>query len=424
MKTKKFFNVCACVLLLGGLAMLTSCVYDSDEAVAGKTSEDGKLIININSTTVGTRATNLTTVAAATEKQVTSLVIGVFRPSDDATNPDALVEYKYLTGLSADISSGYETTAGVKRPDATYPARTLSVQVGDVVLAVCNVPADLAATLQTKTTGDAFRKAAFAIDQALIFNDNTTPYANSGTAEDPAKLPMYGEGTVLAHATITGAFTTSITVRHMVAKITLASLKLETTDPNVQFTPKQIFLTHVPEVADFYYSSYANLTYGYNQNAAKFYQGEADNDGSDDTKLYRDYLSTPALTGAALTQASGTYASTHILYTMPANPTNTSSTRLVVKGKWSTDGGTNEEDVYYPIKLYNSAPGNPGNEGIVPNAHYIISLVIKRAGSGDSETDLNSTQTASGSIQVTDDWSEQAVTTTFNSNGGDPVHTF
>lgn len=433
---KQFLKSCvllSATFLLTG--MFTSCVYDKDAEEPVPTG-DGSLVININSTSVGsvTRSTSVGSSASAQEKTINTLVIGVFRPSTDATNANALVEFKYLTGLNEDISTAtYSTTSGIKRPDAAYPSRTLSVQANDVVLAVCNVPADVATELMTATTADGFRQTAFDIDQALIFNDNRATdanpagdgtYANDGSkSEDPAKLPMYGEGTVAAHATITGAFTTSITVRHIVAKITLASLKLETTDANYQFTPQQLFLTHVPEKADFYYSNFGSLTYGFNQTNTKFFQGEASDKATDDTNIYRDYLSTAALTGT-LTKTAGDYGSIHSLYTMPAKPDNAKDTRLVLKGTWSTDGGSTSTPVYYPIKLYNSQPGALNGVGIYPNAHYVISLVIKRAGSTNAETDLDSNETVTGSISVSENWDVQDVTTEFGATGGTPTTTF
>ena len=425
MKTKKFFNVCACVLLLGGLAMLTSCVYDSDEAVAGKTSEDGKLVININSTAVGTtRSTDLNTVADATEKTVSNLVIGIFRPADDATNPGAKVEIQTLSSLNHDLStSDLESVTSIARESGSA---SLSVAAGDVVLAVCNVPADIVEDLEAATTLTEFRQTAFSIDNALIFNnDDTGAYANSGTAEAPATLPMYGEGTIAAHTTITSAFTADVTVRHMVAKVTLNQVKLETSDANVQFVPTQVFLTRVPQKADFYFSDYSNLTYGFNAASSYYYQGEGTTQATDDNTVYRDFLSTDALSGTTLTSANPNYGTKYVFYTMPsANTTDATVTRLVVKGTWSDDGGANTTPVYYPIKLSTvSAIGVVGAASIQPNSHYKIDLVIKRAGSADQATDLSSTNTAQANVSFSD-WDSQDVTYGFEAVGGDPSATY
>ena len=415
-------SVWAATLLMA--STLTSCVTETDETPAAAASGDGQLVININSTPVGstTRSTDFNSVTDATEKTVSNLVVGVFRPSADGTNPNAVVEITTLSGLSADLSAGALTE--VTNTARATGATALSIQADDVVLAVCNVPADIVTDLKAATTADGFRQTAFSIDNALIFNnDDDGAYANGGTPEAPATMPMYGEGTVAVHGTISGAFTTTITVRHMVAKVTLNQVKLVTTDANVQFTPEQVFLTHVAGSADFYYSDYSTLTYGFHTTPTKYYQGESTNDGSDNTKLYRDYLSTPALTVSALTSASGTYSTKHVLYAMPSTlTTDEGATRLVLKGTWND--GTNSSPVYYPIKLTTvTSIGGTGAVSIQPNSHYIIDLVIKRAGSNSADTDLPSTNVVTATIQHVD-WSTQAVTSTFDSTGGDPTTTY
>ena len=418
------WNTCIAGMLLA--FSLTSCVSESDETPEVPTG-DGTLVININSTPVGatTRSTDLSSVTESTEKTVNNVVIGVFRPSTDATNANAKVEIMTLSSLSADLSTAdLVKTMSVERASGST---ALSLQAGDVVLAVCNVPADVVTNLEGEATADGFRQTAFSIDNALIFNDDGTAYANSGTAETPAQMPMYGEGTVTAHATISGGFTTTITVRHMVAKVTLNQVKLVTSDASQQFRITQVFLTHVTEKADFYYSDYSALTYGFNQTITNYYQGE--NNTIDNTDLkhgYRDYLSTEALT-AELTNAAPTYDTKHILYTMPSGATTDADlTRLVVKGNWSDDSGANwsTDPVYYPIKLSNvTAIGAISDAKVQPNSHYIIDLVIMRKGSSSADEDITATNTATANVQHVD-WTEQTVTSTFEAIGGDPTPTY
>ena len=423
---KSFLTWSTCIAGMLLAFSLTSCVSESDETPEVPTG-DGTLVININSTPVGatTRSTDLSSVTESTEKTVSNAVIGVFRPSTDGTNPNAKVEIMKLSSLNADLSSAdLVKTMSVERASGSTG---LSLQAGDVVLAVCNVPADVVTSLGMATTADGFRQTAFSIDNALIFNDDTTPYANSGTAETPAQMPMYGEGTVTAHASISGGFTTTITVRHMVAKVTLNQVKLVTSDASQQFRITQVFLTHVAEKADFYYSDYSALTYGFNQTITNYYQGENSTINNTDLKHgYRDYLSTGALT-AELTNAAPIYATKHILYTMPSGATaDADVTRLVVKGNWSDDSGANwsTDPVYYPIKLSNvSAIGAIGDAKVQPNSHYIIDLVIKRQGSSSADEDITATNTATANVQHVD-WTEQTVTSTFEAIGGDPTPTY
>lgn len=423
---KSFLKWSTCIAGMLLAFSLTSCVSESDETPEVPTG-DGTLLININSTPVGamTRSTDLNSVTESTEKTVNNVVIGVFRPSTDGTNPNAKVEILKLNSLNADLSSADLVKAmSVERASGST---ALSLQAGDVVLAVCNVPADVVTNLEAATDADGFRQTAFSIDNALIFNNDGTAYTNDGTAETPGKMPMYGEGTVSAHATISGGFTTTITVRHMVAKVTLNQVKLVTSDASQQFRITQVFLTHVAEKADFYYSDYSALTYGFHQTINNYYQGE--NNTIDNTDLkhgYRDYLSTEALT-AELTNAAPIYGTKHILYTMPSGTTaDADVTRLVVKGNWSDDSGTNwsTDPVYYPIKLNNvSAIGAIGDAKVQPNSHYIIDLVIKRRGSSNADEDITATNTATANVQHVD-WTAQTVTSTFEAIGGDPTPTY
>lgn len=423
---KSFLKWSTCIAGMLLAFSLTSCVSESDETPEVPTG-DGTLVININSTPVGatTRSTSLSSVTESTEKTVSNAVIGVFRPSTDGTNPNAKVEIMKLSSLNADLSSADLVKAmSVERASGST---ALSLQAGDVVLAVCNVPADVVTNLEGAATADGFRQTAFSIDNALIFYNSNTPYANDGTAETPGKMPMYGEGTVSAHATISGGFTTTITVRHMVAKVTLNQVKLVTSDASQQFKITQVFLTHVAEKADFYYSDYSALTYGFNQTITNYYQGESSTIDNTDLKHgYRDYLSTGALT-ADLTNAAPIYNTKHILYTMPSGAMVAADvTRLVVKGNWSDDSGANwsTDPVYYPIKLSNvSAIGAISDAKVQPNSHYIIDLVIKRKGGSSADEDITATNTATANVQHVD-WTEQTVTSTFEAIGGDPTPTY
>ena len=423
---KSFLKWSTCIAGMLLAFSLTSCVSESDETPEVPTG-DGTLVININSTPVGatTRSTDLSSVTESTEKTVSNLVIGIFRPANDATNANAKVEIQTLSSLNHDLSANnLQSVTSIARESGSA---SLNVAAGDVVLAVCNVPADIVSDLEAAATSTAFREVAFSIDNALIFNnDDNAAYANSGTAEAPATLPMYGEGTIAAHASITGAFTADVTVRHMVAKVTLNQVKLETTDGSIQFTPTQVFLTRVPQKADFKFSDYSNWTYAFNTANTKYYQGEQDFGGSaTDGTQYRDYLSTAALSGTTLSSANPNYGTKYVFYTMPSdNTTDATVTRLVVKGTWSDDGGANTTTVYYPIKLSTvSAIGVVGAASIQPNSHYKIDLVIKRAGSSDQATDLSSTNTAQANVSFSD-WDNQNVTYGFEAVGGDPTPSY
>lgn len=406
------------LLILSAAVLLTGCVYDRDGETV-EPSGSGRLVININSSSVGsgTRATVIndgsSSTNSAAEKTVSTMAVAIFS-SDGTTKKD----YKYLTNLNG-------TTEWSTVTEHTNLANAMAA--GDIALVAVNVNATVAASLQTAATATAFRAVLSTIDQTLIFAD---AYAGGETI-DPAKLPMYGSGTLTVAGDNASNFEVTVNVMHMVSKVTLNSLTL-TAGANDQFTPTAIFLINVPEKLGFTFGTDGTeSTYSFSGVTANFFQGEsaavasstAVTTGGLTTRQFRDYLGTGALTEAALTNANTTMATTYTFYTMPNN-SNTDDTRLVVAGNWSDNGGTSTTAVWYTIQLNNVADNGALSTNIYPNRHYKVDLELKRSGAltvADDATGAYNSPTTQQAVRATvtvSDWNDGSMTTEFGGNGG------
>lgn len=261
-------SLCSVALLL--LAGLTSCDHKELLVPESKYNGDkGSLVININSGTVGTRATNYINDAndpTANEKTITTLAIGIYRTANSVTASEdgAQVDFIYDGGVNADAATGYTKKETIKRPDAAKPTFSKKVEAGDIVLVAINVTPDVKDKLEAAASPADFRAVASSIDQALAFEDGlfdgsdailtsaTTPaYAANDRSVDAKKLPMYGEASVTGDDT--NGYVANVQVRHMVAKVTLNSVTLDT--PTGTFTLEEVFLRNVADNLDFAFSN-------------------------------------------------------------------------------------------------------------------------------------------------------------------------
>ena len=408
----------ATALLIG--ALTSSCVYDRDSDVVTPSGGDGKLVININSSPVGskTRATVITDGSSSenstVEETITTMAIGIFS-SDGATKKD----YQYLSGLTGTASDWSTVTE--------HKALTNAIAAGDKVYVVVNVNSTVSGLLAATTTAAAFRAVLNTIDQSLIFADTYT----AAQTIDAAKLPMYGSGTIAAATDgTTGNFEVDVNVIHMVSKVTLNALTVSA-PASCQFTPTAIFLINVPEKLDFTFTTDGDeSTYGFNGVTTKFFQGESVavasstnvTTGNLTTREYRDYLGTGALTLSAV-DASNPLAGTYTFYTMPNN-SNTDDTRLVIAGNWSDDGGSSSTACWYTIELNNVASDGALSKNLYPNRHYKVNVDIKRIGALNVADDatgayngLNTQNAVHATVNV-QNWSDGSKSTTFGGNGG------
>lgn len=395
---KSFLKWSTCIAGMLLAFSLTSCVSERDETPEVPTG-DGTLVININSTPVGTRSTTLNTDQSTDEKKVSNLVVNIYTADGTALVKTITKDY---TGALLDISTTQSVAEAVKSTGTAIAA-------GQKALVACNVSAATVTALSGAASITAWKTIESNIDAALIAAD--TEYANDGTKSMSASLiPMFGSADV-ATATGVESYKVDVTVKHIVAKVTLNSLTMDVTGGD-KFKVSRLFLVNVPEkfVWDYDNSFFATNT--------KFYQGH-DNGDSGDTKLYRDYLSTAEIN----TEVNKTtpLASKYCFYTMPNKADATVDTRLVIAGYWTNDGDaentTNER--FYSLKLQNT--GSPLTLGVKPNHHYVIDVIIKRDGGTDPYSDeLSAVMSAAVNLTVSENWDSQSNTNTFKEQGGDP----
>lgn len=422
---KSFLKWSTCIAGMLLAFSLTSCVSESDETPEVPTG-DGTLVININSSSVGatTRTVTITdgleAAALTAEKTVSTMAIAIFS-SDGATKRES----QYLTGLSGTVD-GWNTVTG---------HRGTSITVGDQVLVALNVTEKFyTEQLSQAATAAAFRACWATIDQAIMFQD--VDYT-AGWALSQNKLPMYGSGTVALTSdgeSKPNNFKVDINAIHMLAKVTLNSVSMSNLAATTQFTPTQIFLINVPEKLGYNFVTDGNpSTYTFSGVTANFYQGESEAvaastnvttpDPDLTTRQFRDYLGTEALSLSAI-DASHPLNTPYTFYTLPNND-GTNDTRLVIKGEWSEDGGTNHHTVWYTIQLKNVSadPSSPAIN-IYPNHHYKVDVDIQREGAVievDDATGAYSGLTQARTVTTTvdvQDWSNGAKVSTFDGNGG------
>ena len=397
---KSFLKWSTCIAGMFLAFSLTSCVSERDETPEVPTG-DGTLVININSTPVGTRTTTLDTDQSTDEKKVSNLVVNIY--TADGTTLVKTITKDYTVGTLLDISTTQSVAEAVKSTGTP-------IAEGQKALVACNVSAATVTALSGAASITAWKDIQSNIDAALIAAD--TEYANDNTKSMSASLiPMFGAGTVEA-ATGVQTYKVDVTVKHIVAKVTLNSLTMDVTGGD-KFKVSRLFLVNVPEkfVWDYDNSFFATNT--------KFYQGHENNDGSDDIKLYRDYLSTATID--ATVNKSTPLASKYCFYTMPNKVDATKDTRLVIAGYWTNDGADENttNQTFYSLKLQNT--GSPLTLGVKPNHHYVIDVIIKRDGGTDPYSDeLSAAMSAAVNLTVSENWADQSNSNTFNEEGGDP----
>ncbi|BCS84455.1 hypothetical protein prwr041_03480 [Prevotella herbatica] len=379
MRTKPAILAFFALATIAMQGLFTSC--SSDEPL-GTEKQEGLQTLKINLKPADTRAAAYTDPASITpnpEDKINSVTIGIF----DKT-----------TGNVKTI----QDAANAAAPEIT----TSQLADGDDILVAVNAPAG---TFNGALTESDFEKKTLAINDAL-------PVSGSVTV-DPAKLPMFGTGSIALKSGSSTAYEATVPVSHMVAKVTLTSLKVAF-DPNgaykdATFTPLEVFMYNVPEKLEFNPAD----AYTYIYADGSYYNGEV---GKSSVK---DYLGTgtdlASLSGKVLkgdVNATATNSwGTNLLYfyTMPNN--SASPTQLVIKGTFDPDGkGTNTGTVYYPVNInYNSDDGSPadlsggGKDGtakhVYPNKNYVIAVIIKGKGADSPTTSLDP-QTVTATISV------------------------
>ena len=206
MRYNKIQYVAIALLLTTGMA---SCAYDKSTDII-PTPDNKELVLNIRTASVGgtTRsATNITdggttTTLTAAEQTITDLTLGVYNQSTG----DLKGEVKNLTGV---------VNATATQFSQNFSASEAVYEAGDVVMVAINVND----AITNSSTKDNFWHNQLTIDQALTYGTS---------AVDASKLPMFGKAALTGGTD--GLFTANVDVRHLVAKVSLASLAVDFDD--------------------------------------------------------------------------------------------------------------------------------------------------------------------------------------------------
>ena len=388
----------------------TSC---SSEDVASGTNQGkmSSLTLTINTgKSMGSRATDWTTDPAGsdkttTENKINRVAIGIF------SNAGAVKTIVELTPGTAGTNSLTQADAN----NATAKIVTSSLVANDEVLVAINAPSGRFTGCQSKS--DFMAKTETAAE-AL---------AKSTDAQVADNIPMFGS------ASLTGSnssFTASVSVIHMIAKVSLTSLKVDfkagSAYADAEFTPKAVFLINVPNSFQFDNTTDTNgdlkawLSAGYEHGWGTFatnYDANTENSSASATftgSTFAKYLTTTELTGKTLKGVAGgsddTYDKQVYFYTMPNGKADNNATKLVIAGLFKATG-VPEKVVYYPLFLnatvnstgtgYDPAVSGSVAKKVYPNKNYNCTVVIRNIGADSPNTNLDP-QTATISISVTD----------------------
>lgn len=370
---------------------VTGCVADSDEVIPGGSGE-GNLYISIKTESLSGKTrggVQITTDPTTTyENYLGKSLICIFSAGGD------LVQYKEINSLQ-ELDQQMETFSGK------------AYAVGQKVAVVSNLPTDVHNAIKAKLDANDTTPYTLALLQAEKLAIMQALNADVLTTTDAdRRIPMYGEGEIAAND---GNFYVSIPVKHSLVKVTLNQLVVdfgESSTRNAKFTPKQVFLTNVPDVANVS-ANEAIATLDFDDATApnKMYQGDAittyvttaPNAGeaqyadADKKKVAvaaiagtgNNPIGTLELTGGALevlNSANSDWSQQYYFYTLPNELTGSDATSLVVSGTFDTVGdGSATSEVYYSVKLN----GN-GNDQLEANKNYKVNMIIHGKGATDA----------------------------------------
>lgn len=401
MKTKIQLFVAFLLLAVGAL-WLTSC--SSEDAVQGSGSQaDATLTLTINTGKVGSRATNWTTDPgsdkANSENKINRLTVGVF--SSDGNTVKTIVE---LTPTSESNPSG--TYLQGNKANIV----TTSLAANDKVLVAVNAPTGKFAGVANVTAFKAVEEDA---------KDALTDGSSEAT-EIATNVPMFGENTLSGKGSV---FTTTVSVQHQLAKITLDDLEVafDANGPykEAEFTPTEFFLVNVPEKLAFSSNAWVNGASHLHGMSSTTYSSLT---AASKWGTYKEYLSSAATGSTALKGTFAKYASAAYFYVTPSDDdTADGKMKLIIAGTFKTNSSDVGTTVFYPVAINanyaaNGTPSAATNGGaevfkVYPNKNYVCKVVIKTKGTTDPTQNLDP-QTATVTVTVTN-FDEAKQTTTF-----------
>lgn len=376
----------------------TSC---SSEDVASGTNQGkmSSLTLSINTgKSMGSRATNWTddpgADKATSENKINRVAIGIF------SNTGKVKTIVELTPGTTGTNSLSQTDAN----NATAKIVTSSLVATDQVLVAINAPSGRFTGCQSE---DAFMTKTESAAEAL---------ANSTVAQVKDNIPMFGSASLSAGTD--GIFTASVSVIHMIAKVSLASLSVDfkagSAYADAEFTPKAVFLINVPKSLQFDNNN-AWLSAGYEHGWGKFatdYTYDATTANTEAaTKFagstFAQYLTTSQLEDKTL-QGNAAYDKKVYFYTMPNGQNGDEATKLVIAGEFKAPASGVDKVVYYPLFLnatnntgtgYDPAASGTDAKKVYPNKNYVCTVVIRNIGADSPDINLDP-KAASISIKV------------------------
>lgn len=394
MKTK--IQLFAAFLLMAvGALWLTSCSSEDAVQSGGNTGSERVLLLTISTgQTIGSRAeTDLT----ADEKAIEDMTIGIFDANGNVRTIQSLE--KDASATTATAGDGKFVISGTK---AEAKIVTTGLKDGDKVVVAVNATTNSA--IHNATTFKAAKSVAD-FNKGYIDATSALTAASGGTTLSAAKLPKYGEATLVPAGSNSSEFKADVKVKNLVSRVTLASLTIEKADgpyAGASFILSDIFLLNVPNTVDF-------STNAWTAQPVSYIHG-SDVDGTVTAADKKAFLvKSPA-------------AVNDYLYTLPNQYTgaNPKKTILVLKGKFKKAAGETETDVYYPLALNakyddtGKATAVDGSKPFVtyPGRNYKCHVTIKTIGS-DSPWQEAGPLTATVDVEV-EKWTDVDQTTTFN----------
>lgn len=383
---RKIEKLTKTLLAFAMMAGFAACSSDSDTG-SNTPQGDRYLTLSINTKSV-MRTTMLDSdPGSASEDAINSLTVGIFNDAGDAVKIE-----EFTSSTWTATGTGIQVTV-----------TTQGLTAGNKVIAVANAPSG---TFSGCTDITSFKAKTMTIDDALA----------NGAAEKITNFPMVGNSTIAA-TTGNVNFTASVTLYHMVAKVSLEPVTVDfsanTLYPGATFTPTEIFLYNVPATQAYWYTPGTGAT--------AYYSGES----SATTK--KEYLGSGA--------ATIDFAKSHYLYALPNSETGDKATKLVIKGTFKATPSSAGSTIYYPIYLDYVAPATAGAAGtaaagdlpgyateigltartpkvVYANDNYKINVTIKSIGSTSPDSDLDPQQ-VTVSVTVAP-WTDLTQNTTFN----------
>lgn len=385
-------------LALAAVALWFTSCSSEDVTQNGGSQGNTYLTLSINTGDVSkTRGSDWTSTdpAQVDENKINNMTVGIF---DNSGNVRTIVDLaENSTGTS--VPNSYTLSGST----ATANIVTSSLTATDVVLVAVNAPANQFAGVTTQSGFNAVKET---LADAVA----------STTKETNTKIPMYGK------AQLTGSgsnYTASVDVYHMLAKVTLTSLKVDfkADGPykSAEFTPTAFFMINVPEDFQFNGTVANKLNEAWTSTTTMYHawnkEGDytAANGAATGMGSYAQYLTTEDLGITTALTTTSTCSKKACFYVTPsATTTGEKNMKLVIAGTFK-NGGTSTP-VYYPVPLnanyaadgtVSPAVSETTIYAVYPNVDYQCKVVIRSIGATTPNANL-SPETATITVTVKD----------------------